>query len=55
MNIFFFIIGAAVGFGAKLGADKYNEWQNEQQKNYLKMEQILIDWKAIEKMKELDK
>ncbi len=54
MSIFLFILGLVIGFGAKLGIDMYGEWQSQQKKTYLDMEKILVEWKAIEKMKEFN-
>lgn len=55
MNIFLFILGLILGFGIKLGADYYYEWKTEQKKTYMDMTDILINFRAIEKLKELDK
>jgi len=55
MTIFFFLIGLVVGFLCKLGVDEYVNWQEIQKKTYLDMENILINFRAIEKIKELDK
>jgi len=54
MNIIWYILGLLSGLGVKIAIDKYVEWTNEQRKTYLDMERILIDWKAIQKMTEID-
>lgn len=55
MNIILFIIGLCTGFFAKLGMDYYANWQAEQKQLKVDMENILTNFRAIEKMKELDK
>lgn len=55
MSIFLFVLGIVIGFFVKLAFDQYHLWQNQQKKTYTDMEQILINWKAIEKIKEMEK
>lgn len=55
MSIFLFILGLILGFSAKFGIDQYHFYINNQEKTALKMEEILINFKAIEKAKELEK
>lgn len=50
-----FILGTAAGLGAKIILDKYHEFKTEEQRRADKMEQLLINWQAIAKIKELDK
>jgi len=55
LGIFLFLVGIICGIGGKLSLDTYAEWKKRQEKTYLDMERILLDWKALEKMKEMDK
>lgn len=52
MNFLFFAIGLAVGFGSKFAFDEYAVWKAEQKKTYLDMEKILVEFRAIELLKE---
>lgn len=53
MNIFMLVLGIILGLGAKFGLDEYHRFKTEQQKTMLDMENILTNFKAIEKLKEL--
>jgi len=53
MNIIMFLLGILCGFGGKLGFDYYHEFIKRQEKSTLAMEDILVNWKAIEKLKEI--
>jgi len=55
MSIFMLILGLLIGFAGKFGADKYHEFKIQEQKTISKMEDILTDFKAIEKIKEMEK
>jgi len=48
MNIFFLIIGIAIGFGLKLGADQYFIFKKREKEQIDRMENILAKWTAIE-------
>jgi len=49
------ILGIIIGLGAKFGLDEYHKYKKEQEKTILDMEKILTNFKAIEKLKELEK
>lgn len=55
MGIFLFTLGVIFGFGSKFGVDKYAEFKENEKKMYRDMENILTNFRAIEKLKELDK
>lgn len=55
MSILMLILGFILGLGAKFGLDEYHRFRKEQEKTMLDMENILTNFKAIEKLKELEK
>lgn len=55
MTILMLILGIILGLGIKFGLDEYHKFKNEQEKTMLDMERILTNFKAIEKLKELEK
>lgn len=54
MSFLTFILGIICGFCAKLGFDYYHKFILRQEKASMAMEEILINWKAIEKAKNID-
>jgi len=54
MLIFLFILGLIFGFLIKLIFDYYHEFINNQKKIALDMENILVNWKALQKMKDVN-
>lgn len=55
MTILMLILGIILGLGIKFGLDEYHSFKKEQEKTMIDMENILTNFKAIEKMKELEK
>jgi len=51
MSIFWFVVGIACGFGAKLGADKYGEWKNHEKQQREQLGDWLVELRAIQKLK----
>lgn len=49
MSIFTFILGLIIGIGLMFGFEKYRLFRNEEEKRAEKMEEILVNWKAMEK------
>lgn len=48
MSIFTFILGLIIGFGIKLGFDRYHLFRTEEEKRAREMEELLVRWKAVE-------
>lgn len=55
MNIIWYILGIASGLGFKLVMDKYHQFKTEEEKRANRMEDLLVEWQAIAKIKELEK
>jgi len=53
MTIIYLVIGFALGFLAKLGADHYRQFKNEEQKLSDELQELLIGLKAIDLNKNL--
>lgn len=51
MAIFWFVVGIACGFGAKLGADKYREWQDHDKVQKEQIGEWLVELRAMEKLR----
>lgn len=50
-----FLVGLILGFLLKLGFDEYHKFKTEQEITAEQMKDILSNFKALEKMKELEK
>jgi len=53
LNLFMFVLGLGFGLAIKVAFDYYNTFIVEQQKMSSRMEDILVNFKALEKIKEL--
>jgi len=48
MTIIWFLVGFAIGIGAKFGLDEYSNYKQQQEKTFLDMNDILVKFKAME-------
>lgn len=51
MSIIWFVIGLAVGFGVKFGADYYKDWKNHEEQQRAQLGEWLVELRAMEKLK----
>ena len=51
MNLLYILIGFALGFAAKIGADWYHNFKSQEEKRSQELEEILTKFKAFEMFK----
>jgi uncharacterized protein (DUF2164 family) len=54
INFVFLLVGGAFALAVKMGVDYYNDFIKQQQLLSSRMEDILVNFKAIEKVKEIN-
>lgn len=53
MSIFLFVLGLVLGFGLKIGFDQYHYFRLNQEATTKELNNILVNFKALEKNKDV--